>query len=421
MAPREEFTVATRDSIAKRAGFICSYPGCRRMTVAGSLDRKSGLTLTGVAAHISAAAVGGPRYDDSLRPEERSNEDNGIWVCQAHGKFIDDNATVCTVEELHRWKRQHERWVFDRVSLGEELAPHGTVRLTIREVGVLRGEHSVRFSRVNVLIGKNESGKTTIAEAIAAFSGGKHWEVFNRRFSFRSSFDRRSFVALTSSYEGGGHLISLSAQNAASQSTTPSRRGRIHVEIDGNVAVDWPRSVLRVIHFNDQLTIRRGDPKSAFKKGIKYLSGVFSIEERMILDSLRDDLYANSMFGFRFRKARGDRVEILVPGGRTFYLRPELLASSELWFALTEIAVRLVVASATHDRWLLIFDSGIFCQLDIDNKLRLFEGLTSFKQRPIQTLYCLHADDDAELIRQASLESWVGSERIGEMTLHTFS
>lgn len=91
------------------------------MTVASSQDRKSGLTLTGVAAHITSASPAGPRYDATLTPEERIGEGNGFWACQIHGKFIDDNPSACTVEDLQRWKAQHEKWVFGRVESGKDL------------------------------------------------------------------------------------------------------------------------------------------------------------------------------------------------------------------------------------------------------------------------------------------------------------
>ncbi len=60
--------------------------------------------MVGVGAHITAASPGGPRYDDSLPPEERTSEENGIWMCELHGKQVDDNASRYTAETLERWK-----------------------------------------------------------------------------------------------------------------------------------------------------------------------------------------------------------------------------------------------------------------------------------------------------------------------------
>src|SRR5689334_22527353 len=107
-APRDDFSAATRELIAKRAGYMCAFPGCRRLTVGPSEDRETQTTMVGVAAHITAAAVAGPRYDPTLSREERTSERNGVWACQTHGKLIDDNPSVHTVEEITRWKKQHE-------------------------------------------------------------------------------------------------------------------------------------------------------------------------------------------------------------------------------------------------------------------------------------------------------------------------
>jgi len=64
--------------------------------------------MIGVAAHITAAAAGGERYDAALSSTERKSASNGIWMCAIHGKWIDDNASVATADKLRSWKRDHE-------------------------------------------------------------------------------------------------------------------------------------------------------------------------------------------------------------------------------------------------------------------------------------------------------------------------
>ena len=36
---------------------------------------------TGVAAHICAATIGGPRYKAEMTTEERKDINNAIWLC----------------------------------------------------------------------------------------------------------------------------------------------------------------------------------------------------------------------------------------------------------------------------------------------------------------------------------------------------
>jgi hypothetical protein len=71
---RDEFTEKTKLQIAKRAGWLCSDPSCRRPTIGATADGQSEINL-GTAAHIRAAAPEGPRYDESQTREERRSPD----------------------------------------------------------------------------------------------------------------------------------------------------------------------------------------------------------------------------------------------------------------------------------------------------------------------------------------------------------
>jgi hypothetical protein len=62
----------------------------------------------GEAAHITAAAPGGKRYDPSLTQEERRAASNGIWLCELCAKLIDTDEARFTVELLRRWKQDAE-------------------------------------------------------------------------------------------------------------------------------------------------------------------------------------------------------------------------------------------------------------------------------------------------------------------------
>lgn len=177
---RAEFSQLTRETLAKKSGYICAYQGCKRMTVAGSADRKSGLTMVGVAAHITAASNRGPRYDPSTSSEERASEANDIWTCQIHGKLIDDNPSKYTVDVLCRWKRQHEDWVFNRVESGIKLFSRGVFRLSFRNVGEFSGEFEIPFGRNNALVGAEESDYKLFCQILSAFSGGNHWKKFKK-------------------------------------------------------------------------------------------------------------------------------------------------------------------------------------------------------------------------------------------------
>jgi hypothetical protein len=104
---RDEFPTKVKDILAKRVGYRCSNPGCRQPT-SGPQQSPSGTINVGVAAHITAAAPGGPRYDESLSPDERGSEGNGIWLCQTCGKLVDSDDSGYSVDKLREWKHDAE-------------------------------------------------------------------------------------------------------------------------------------------------------------------------------------------------------------------------------------------------------------------------------------------------------------------------
>ena len=119
---RDDFTASTKLKIAKRAGWLCSYPPCRTPTVGGTSDGQGEINI-GTAAHICAAAPGGPRYDPNMSPAERSSANNGIWMCRDHGQAVDSTDPEFTVERLREWKKQAAEDSWRRVLRNE--APRG--------------------------------------------------------------------------------------------------------------------------------------------------------------------------------------------------------------------------------------------------------------------------------------------------------
>lgn len=102
---RDEFSPATKRAIERQARGHCSNPACRRLTHAATSDGAAEISI-GQASHICAAAPGGPRYDAQMTSEERAAANNGIWLCDVHGRAVDAKDSKFTVEELRSWKRQ---------------------------------------------------------------------------------------------------------------------------------------------------------------------------------------------------------------------------------------------------------------------------------------------------------------------------
>jgi len=102
MANRDDFSTRVRNTIRQRAGDRCSNQECLCPTTGpdGSDDTAS----IGVAAHITAAAEQGPRFDPNLTSEQRAAVENGIWLCQSCSRLVDTDVASHSVSQLREWK-----------------------------------------------------------------------------------------------------------------------------------------------------------------------------------------------------------------------------------------------------------------------------------------------------------------------------
>jgi len=103
----DDFSPLVKKTLADRVGHLCSNPDCHALT-SGPQDDPAKAVNLGVAAHITAASPGGPRYDPDLLPEERSSPSNGIWLCQNCAKLVDNDVLRFPVTTLNKWKAEAE-------------------------------------------------------------------------------------------------------------------------------------------------------------------------------------------------------------------------------------------------------------------------------------------------------------------------
>lgn len=119
---RDGFADDVRRVIAARAGHLCSHPDCRAQTAGPQVDVSKALNV-GIAAHITAASPGGPRFDGALSAEERRGAENGIWLCQTHAKLVDNDPTRFTVEMVRGWKSAAERRALSQIGMPTLVTP----------------------------------------------------------------------------------------------------------------------------------------------------------------------------------------------------------------------------------------------------------------------------------------------------------
>jgi hypothetical protein len=115
MSNRDDFSSRMKEKIARRAAYTCSNPDCRRRTLVPEVSSQIDTIYNGVAAHITAAAPHGPRYDPSLTPEERASSKNGIHLCRLCANQVDANkGKDYPAHVLREWKMRHDSWLIEQ-------------------------------------------------------------------------------------------------------------------------------------------------------------------------------------------------------------------------------------------------------------------------------------------------------------------
>lgn len=140
MSNRDNFIQKTKDELARRVAWLCSNPNCRRATI-GAKYGSEGVITTGIAAHITAAAPGGPRYNLALTPDQRKHITNGIWLCSNCSILIDRDEDAFPVSLLNDWKRIAESRAFAAIagsSIDAELIRKIPVEMDEADLEIIR-------------------------------------------------------------------------------------------------------------------------------------------------------------------------------------------------------------------------------------------------------------------------------------------
>lgn len=174
MSQRDDFSEAVKRSLAQRVGYLCSDPSCRASTSGPHTEPNKAVNI-GVAAHITGAAPNGPRHDAALTEEQRASAENGIWLCQNHGKLVDNDEERFPVALLRAWKVQAEEEAASRLGKVPSELPslqYASEVSETRNVVILREtslaeDHAEKLNRAF----KNQPCTTHIMEARAIAEG----------------------------------------------------------------------------------------------------------------------------------------------------------------------------------------------------------------------------------------------------------
>lgn len=175
---RDDFTAQVKRTLSGRVGSRCSNPKCRVPTTAPKADA-SGVNNIGKAAHIAAAAPGGPRYVATMTPSARSGICNGIWLCSNCADMVDRDALRYPTQLLHDWKQQAE--AFAQAEQGKPLPSE-------RELSIFKAK----------ALGENVSG-LAIGELLAGVQhiAVQEIERLDPRFAAQVGFSHKGHLVIS--------------------------------------------------------------------------------------------------------------------------------------------------------------------------------------------------------------------------------
>ena len=103
---RDNFSQSAITILYKRAGGKCCR--CGAATFGPVTNNPTKYRNIGQAAHIAAAAPGGPRFDPDMSVEDRTSATNGLWLCSNCHDVVDRDVEEFTIKRLREIKREGE-------------------------------------------------------------------------------------------------------------------------------------------------------------------------------------------------------------------------------------------------------------------------------------------------------------------------
>lgn len=179
---RIEFPKRVKDTVAKRNGYRCSFPGCDTTTVGSGASPRDAIS-TGVAAHIHSASPRGPRGQAALSQQELEDIGNAVWLCANHARIVDAKRGLeFPPTRLLNFKAAHEALIaFEQRGVSFEFG--WLQALVVEESPLFTPGSRLDFGRTTIIVGGNASGKTALCEWLAGcteISFLKRWSPIGR-------------------------------------------------------------------------------------------------------------------------------------------------------------------------------------------------------------------------------------------------
>jgi hypothetical protein len=118
------FTAAVQEVVARRTGFRCSNPRCRKPTMGPFGTRFDSYIYLGEVAHICTTQPKSERFDGTLSMEQRGAVANAIHLCCTCNKIVNQTTGSAsngyTVALMREWKQQAEAQAETALLRGED-------------------------------------------------------------------------------------------------------------------------------------------------------------------------------------------------------------------------------------------------------------------------------------------------------------
>jgi hypothetical protein len=183
--PRDEFPERVKQLAAARTGHRCSI--CRAHT-SGPQAREDGALNLGEAAHISAAAPGGPRFDPSLSPEQRTSLTNAIWLCRICAKLIDNDVQRFPRQLLAELKERAETDAFAEIGKPQSalVSSHLDLKQVVKDAIAEGGPSPTQFDgEIDSAVANIEHFKFEVARILLERLKENRWGELTDRQKFR--------------------------------------------------------------------------------------------------------------------------------------------------------------------------------------------------------------------------------------------
>jgi hypothetical protein len=372
---RDDFSEKTKRVLAERAGQKCSNPDCGRSTAGPSDADSMKSTLLGKAAHITAAAEGGPRYDAKLTVEERKSPENGIWLCAECADRVDkkENEPQFPEELLKHWKQFNESGTGTDYASLQDRAHYPVRKLRIAYFGGVTGDITIDFGALTLFYGTSKLNQS-VCDLLMTFSDREKFEKTRQPRSGVSSWNCGSIpitdktsIGMTVSTSEPRHF----SETGKLQVTLSDAKNFIIRATADDVAIligDAPlpvfSSILNVVTIrkNFESVVFSGDSEGE-SDDIEGLSTFFGVSVKEIGDCIQGVASDISLYNYSYKLENETSLLIKLRHDRDF-LPIRNLSSGELKRLVIDMAIRVATYSSRVRPTVMTINQSYISSLD---------------------------------------------------------